>query len=372
MRFIETADQLESASAALSAESLIAADTEAAGYHRYDDRVCVVQLSTRRDTFVIDALAVDPGRLHALFGDRTREIVLHDAEYDLRLLARDHGISVGHLFDTKVAAQLLGEPAIGLAGLAAKYLGVRMDKKHQRADWAQRPLPIELLEYAADDTRHLPELRDRLRAELDRLGRLAWAEEEFALRTATPFQPADNGRDAFLRLRNIRDLGPRQLAALREVHAWRDRVARERDVAPFRVVSNDALVGIARRMPDSPAELATADGVDAAATRNARDLVAAVQRARALPDSALPVRPRGPRRPPPDPAFDHLVDRLKAARDAVADELGLDRGFLMPRQQLEDIARAMPRSSEELMAVQDIRNWQVEALGRRLLAVIED
>jgi len=370
MRFIETADQLEFAAAELNAESLVAADTEAAGYHRYYDRICVLQLSTRRETFVVDTLAVDPGRLRELFRDAAREIVLHDADYDLRLLARDHDIGLGRLFDTKVAAQLLGEPAIGLAGLAEKHLGVRLDKKHQRADWAQRPLPRALLDYAAEDTRHLPELRDRLREELERLGRLTWAEEEFALRTSAPAQPADNGKDAFLRLRNIRDLGPRQLAALREVHAWRDRVARDRDVAPFRVVSNDALVGIARHMPASPAQLASADGVDAAANRNARELVAAVQRARDLPESALPVRPRGPRRPPPDPTFDDLVDRLKAARDAVADLLGLDRGFLMPRQQLEDIARSRPTTARELLAVRDMRSWQVEALGDRLLGVL--
>jgi ribonuclease D len=368
MRFIETAAQLESAAGELLAQSLVAADTEAAGYHRYHDRICVVQLSTRTETFVVDALAVDPGGLRELFTDAAREIVLHDAEYDLRLLARDHAIGVGRLFDTKLAAQFLGEPAIGLAGMVEKHLGVRLDKKHQRADWAQRPLPRELLAYAADDTRHLPDLRDRLRDELDRLHRLAWAEEEFALRVSTPASPADNGKDAFLRLRNIRDLGPRQLAALREVYAWRDRIARERDVAPFRVVSNDALVGIARRMPASPAELATAEGVDTAANRNARDLVAAVNRARELPDSALPSRPRGPRRPPPDPAFDALVDRLKAARDDAADELGIDRGFLMPRQQFEDIARAMPHTLAELKRVTDIRAWQVDALGERLLA----
>jgi ribonuclease D len=371
MRLIETSLQLQEIVVMLEAEPLLAADTEAAGFHRYHDRVCVLQLSTRTQTFVVDTLAVDLSGARALFARETREIVLHDAEYDLRLLHRDHEVAVSRLFDTKLAAQFLGEPAIGLAGLVEKYLGIKLDKKHQRADWAQRPLPRELVTYAADDTRHLPALRDRLRSALEQRSRLAWAEEEFGLRAHPQFAPEEDNAEAFQRLKNIRDLGPRQLAALREMYAWRDHTARERDVAPFRVLSNEALVAVARLMPASPAELPGTSGVDAAAVRYGRELVHAVERARQLPESALPVRRRGPRRPPPDPAFDARVEKLKAARDQAADELGLDRGFLMPRQQLEDVARARPRTLAELRAVPEVRNWQVEALGERLLRALQ-
>lgn len=371
MHFIDTQNAVPALLAELEQEKLIAADTEAAGYHRYHDRLCVLQLSTRRQTYVVDALAVQLAELRPLFNDASREIVLHDADYDLRLLARDYEISVSTLFDTKLAAQFLGEPAIGLAGLAEKYLGVRLDKKHQRADWAQRPLPRELLEYAADDTRYLPGLRDRLQDELLRIGRLEWAEEEFALRAIAPaWNDADNS-EAWLRLKNIRDFSPRQLAALRELHAWRDRTASERDVAPFRVLSNEALVAVAKLMPETVAEMQGVPGIDGAAIRHARDLLSAVLVARELPDEALPIRRRGPRRPPPDPAFDALVERLKTVRDSVADELAMDRGFLMPRQQLEDVARARPTTLDELRHVSDVRRWQAAALGKPLLAALK-
>src|SRR5690606_24640794 len=126
----------------------------------------------REQTFLIDTLSVsDLSSLAPIFADARHEVILHDADYDLRLLARDHDIRVGGLFDTKLAAQLLGEPAFGLGALVEKYLGTRLDKKHQRADWAQRPLPQEMLSYAAEDTQHLPELRDRLKAELERTRR---------------------------------------------------------------------------------------------------------------------------------------------------------------------------------------------------------
>src|SRR5690606_11948220 len=131
-----------------------------------------LQVSTREQTFLIDTLYVQNlAALAAPFASSEHEVILHDADYDLRLLARDHDIRIGGLFDTKLAAQLLGEPAFGLGALVEKYLGTRLDKKHQRADWAQRPLPPEMLSYAAEDTRHLPGLRDRLKAELERTRR---------------------------------------------------------------------------------------------------------------------------------------------------------------------------------------------------------
>jgi ribonuclease D len=368
MQYIQTDEDLVETVRSLETESLLAVDTEAAGYHRYADRICLVQLSTHERTFVIDALAVDIDALAPVFGNPEREVLLHDADYDLRLFARDHSIGIGHLFDTKVAAQFMGEPSIGLASLVEKHLGVKLDKKYQRADWAQRPLPAELLEYAADDTRHLPALRDTLHAALRAIGRLHWAREEFALRAAAEFdtRPDDT---AYLRLKNIRDLNPRQLAALRELYDWRDHVARERDAAPFRVLSNDMLVAISRRLPRSVDELRAGD-FDAAAARHARDLFEAVRRARELPDSELPSRRRGPRRPPPDPAFEARVEKLKGVRDHAAGDLSMDRGFLMPRQQLEDIARANPSTLDELAAVPELRQWQVEALGAQLLRVL--
>lgn len=372
MEYIETEVELAAAVDRLRGVDLVATDTEAAGYHRYHDRVCLLQLSSRELTFVVDTLAVTSLRaLDALFANPDVEVVLHDADYDLRLLGRDHDLAVRGLFDTKIAAQFLGESAIGLGGLVEKFIGIHLEKKHQRADWAQRPLPQGMLEYAAEDTIHLPALRDALRTALAERGRLAWAEEEFSHQEQVRWEPGADD-DAYLRIKNTRDLKPRQLAALRGLHAWREGVAEERDVAPFRVIGNEVLVAVARALPRSVEELGKVPGVPAAvASRRSGELLAGVQAALALPESELPVRPRGPARPAFDPDFERLADLLKAARDRAADRLELDRGFLMPRHQLEAIARARPKSVVELAAIDGIRRWQVEALGEELLAAVK-
>lgn len=371
MDYIRTEEGVQRVATALQRAPLFAADTEAAGYHRYHDRVCLLQLSTRTETFLIDTLAVTQlTALAPVFETPEHEVVLHDADYDLRLLARDFDIRVAGLFDTKLAAQLIGEEAFGLSALVEKYVGARLDKKHQRADWAQRPLPEEMLQYATEDTRHLPALRDVLKAELEKLGRMHWAEEEFTLRETTRWHAARDG-DAYLRLKNTRDLGPRQMAALRELYDWREAVASRRDVAAFRVVGNDVLVNVARALARDARQVARVEGVPASvAERYGAEMGAAVQRALGLTEAELPQRPRPLRRPPPDPDFDARVEQLKRARDAAAEALRLERGFLMPRQQLEAIARLRPRSRAELMEVEDMRRWQVEALGDRLLKAV--
>jgi ribonuclease D len=372
MRYVTEAVELERIANEIRTADLVGVDTEAAGYHRYHDRICLLQVSTRTDTFIIDTLAladIDPLR-HA-FENSALETVFHDADYDLRLLSRDYGVRVRNLFDTKIAAQLIGEPAIGLAALLEKYVGVRLDKKHQRADWAQRPLPPDLLAYAAEDTRHLPVLRDRLREELEKLGRLAWAEEEFGLRERLDTAPSAEAPDGYQRLKNTRDLSPRQMAALRELYQWRERVAEKRDVAPFRVVSNDILVVVARALPRTPEALAATAGLPGTlAERYGRELLAAVERALALDDAELPRRKRGGMRPAPDADFDALVEKLKGARDRAAEALHLERGFLMPRQQLEDVARSGARTPAELARIPEMRQWQVAALGDGLLEVL--
>jgi ribonuclease D len=372
MEYIQTEAELETAISRLRGVPLLAADTEAAGYHRYEDRVCLLQLSTRADNLVIDTLSLEHlGGLAPLLADPDVEVVFHDADYDLRLLQRDFGLTVRGIFDTKIAAQFVGETAFGLASLVEKYLGTRLEKAFQRADWARRPLPPEMLEYAAGDTEYLPALRDALREALEETGRLAWAEEEFRLEESVRWAPAEANGEGYLRLKNTRDLRPRQLAALRELYEWREGVARSRDVAPFRVLTNDVLVEIARRLPGSWTELAGIPGAPRSlAERYGQDLLAALERARRLREGELPVRPRGPRRPPPDPEFDELVERLRQVRDEAAEGLGLDRGFLMPRAQLEELARQRPSSIADLEAIPGFRHWQAEAVGGELITAL--
>lgn len=374
MNLIERQQDLDAVVEAVADSKLVGADTEAAGYHRYHDRICLLQLSTRSQTFLLDTLALERlGGLGALLDALTPEVIFHDADYDLRLLHRDFGARVHGLFDTKIAAQFLGASALGLASLLESHLGITIEKKYQRADWARRPLPPDMISYAAEDTRYLPDLRDALRDALESHGRLHWAEEEFRITEAVQWE--DNGDDgnAFLRLKGTRDLDPRGLAALRELYQWREEVARERDVATFRVLSNAALIAAAASMPGDEAALARVSGMGRSIIQRWGDaLLAAVERARRLPEDALPRRPKRSPRPPYDPELDARVERLKAERDRAADALALDRGFLMPRWQLERIARALPETREDLAALPSVRRWQMDAIGDRILAALHE
>jgi ribonuclease D len=371
-QYVDSAAALAAVMAALRREPRVAVDTEAASFHRYHDRIFLVQLAAPGRAVVVDPLAVtDLGAVGGLLADAAVEKVFHDADYDLRVLDRDYRFAARRVFDTRIAAQLTGEPAIGLAALLEKYLGVKLSKAHQKADWSQRPLSPAMLAYAADDTRHLLELRDAVAARLVALGRLPWAEEEFARLERLRWTGADV-EEAYLRIKGARLLPPRQLAALRELVQWRERVAERDDKAPFRVIGNDALLAVARALPGDAAALGAVAGLPPAlARRHGAALVDAVTRAAALPEDDLP-RPTRTPRPPKDPSFDGRVERMKAARNRVAEALGLDPGVLCGRAALEAVARAqpLPRDREAMARAGDLRRWQIDVLGDALLAAV--
>ena len=321
----------------------------------------------------MDPLAVsDLSPVGELLGDPRVEKIFHDADYDLRILDRDYGFRARHLFDTRIAAQLAGEAAVGLAALLDKYVRVKLVKEHQKADWSQRPLPPAMLAYAAADTEHLPALRAALRDRLDWLGRLGWAEEEFVRLEELRWTGASDGAEAYLRVKGAKSLAPRQLAALRELYRWRETLAAAQDKATFRIVANDALLAVARALPHTPAELAHLPGLPATiARRHGAALLESVRRARGLNEAELP-RVERPPRPPRDLGFDERVERLKGARNRVAAELGLDPGVLCGRSTLEAVARATPPPNDRagLARIGELRRWQVEVLGDALLAAL--
>jgi ribonuclease D len=358
---------------ALAQERWIALDCEAAGFHRYSDRLCLLQVSTAEATVIIDSLAFDPGdALRGPLGDPAVEVVMHGADYDLRLLDRDLGARVRGLFDTQVAAALLGESAIGLAALLEQYFGVKLSKKHQRADWARRPLPDDMLAYAAADTMHLRALADLLKDKLREIGRLEWALEECRLLEETRWLEEPD-EDPVVRVKGARDLGPREVTALREALAWRDRIAKARDRAPFRVAGDQALLEVVVRQPRTPDALSEVKGMNPALARQeGEELVERLARVAALPEADLagyPRRPRnGPGRMPPD--VDERAERLKQVRNRRADELKIDRGTMLPNAVLLEVARLEPRSGDELAAVPGMRKWQAEVLGEALIATL--
>lgn len=369
MKPIETEAELAALAARLRGEPLLAVDTEAASFHRYLDRIYLLQISSREQTAVVDPVAAGGlGPIGELLADPAIEIIFHDADYDLRLLNREYGFTAQNLFDTRIAAQLLNEPGIGLAALLEKYLGVKLDKRFQRADWSARPLSPEMLSYAASDTRYLAQLRDILRDRLLERGRLGWAQEEFALLEDIRPTPADQAEPGWLRLKGAKALRGRELAILKELWEWREGMARRADRATFRILNNEPMLAMAKNPPTEVAALKAIPGVSSdQAERRGRELLAAVKRGLELPEGELPRFTRAPRRAP-DLAFEARLERLKAARNLLAQKYDLPPGVVCPNGTLEAIARADPRSPEEIAAVPELRRWQVREFGGELLA----
>jgi ribonuclease D len=348
----------------------LALDTEGASFHRFVDRIYLLQLSTSDRSAIIDPLPIGaPEELGTLLESPQVEIIFHDADYDLRLLHQDYGWQVRNIFDTRVAAQLLGIRAFGLATLLEKYFGVKLDKKHQRADWSMRPLTTDMLEYASQDTMHLIGLRNRLAEELESMGRWEWAREEFVRLEETRWEQEDDAT-GFLRLKGARDLNRRELAVLRELVAWRNDVARRADRATFRVLGNEPLLDIARRKPTTREALASIKGMPRSLLdRASGDLLDAIRRGVTLPDAELPRFPKAVRWER-DPEFDLRVTALRTAREAAALHLDMDPGVLCSRDRLEAVARRNPATVEQLREVVELRGWQVDVLGANFLSAL--
>ena len=341
----------------------IALDTEGASFHKFVDRIYLLQLSTDDRHAIIDPLPIQsPGGLGALVEDPKIEVVFHDADYDLRLLHQDYGWQIRNVFDTRIASQLLGFKAFGLAALLEKYFGLKLDKKHQRADWSMRPLTADMLEYASHDTMHLLGLRDQLHDELAKKERLAWAREEFERLESTRW-PASDASEAYLKVKGARDLERRELAVFRELVQWRDAAALKLDRATFRVVSNEVLFEAARVNPSSKKALGSIKGMPRGILeRSGDEMLAAVARGLAVAEDALPKFPRSPRFDR-DPTFDQKVGALKAVRDAAAARLELDPGVFCSRERMEMVARLLPQTPEALSEIPEFRRWQTEILG---------
>ncbi len=355
----------------LSKEPIVALDTEASSFHRYTERICLIQLSTRDTTWLVDPLTLpDLEPLGKALAGTGTEWVIHDADYDLRMLKRAGGHRVLRVFDTMVATELLNEPELGLAANLNKHFGVTLDKRFQKADWSKRPLPEDMLAYAAMDTTYLIGLRDILKKRLEQMGRWSWAAEEFAHLVGIPYADTGAEEPAFLRIKGAKVLKPRQLAVLRELHAWRDNLAERLDRAPFMVLGNDTLIDLSKDPPADMIELGKRKGVgENALQRNGSAIMKAIQHGLALPKEEWP-RLERPKRYERDDDYEERLKRLKIVREELMVEHQLRPGIVCPNYVLADIARLLPKSMDELTALPGLRNWQVKEFGARLLSVL--
>jgi ribonuclease D len=352
----------------LARERLIAVDTESNSLHAYRERVCLIQISTRSADYIIDPLTIgDLSPLAPLFEDSAIEKVFHAAEYDVMCLKRDYGFRFNRLFDTMIAARVCGIKQIGLGNLLGDLAGVQVDKSHQRDNWGQRPLPPDSLAYAQMDTHFLPALRDHLAERLNALNRAEMARELFddLCQSRAAHQQFDP--DGFWKIAAQHHLSPRETSVLRELYLWRESVAEKRDLPPFKVLHDKALVALAAEQPRQLSELMNLQGVGGGnGRRYGRDLLRVIERGRAAQPPSAP--------PPEEPTDPRLVEIYSALRDwrkERAAALEVESDVIIARDVLWAIAERMPRTLDDLRAIPGMRQWRWEAYGEELLKVIQ-
>jgi ribonuclease D len=363
---ITKSERLREVAAILCRQNEMAVDLEMDSLHHYQEKVCLIQVSTRSESWLIDPLALkDLSPLAAPLGDPHSRIVMHGADYDIRSLHRDFGIEVTNLFDTMLASRFLGITEFGLAALLKARFGIELNKKYQKADWSKRPLSPEMSAYAAADTSDLLPLYDQLRAELIEKGRLQWLEEE--CRLVCQARVSEKEGPLFLSCKGAGKLKGRSLAVLEELLQLRDRQARELDRPPFKVISAETLLEAAEKRPRTLADLTGIKGMTPGQIHRFGDsILAAVSAALALPEDELPRFPRLRRDEPTDGSKERLK-RLKSWREQHSSIQGLEPGVLAPNWLLESVADTQPVSLEELDGITGMREWQKGLYGQDLL-----
>lgn len=261
----------------------LAVDSESNSYFAYRPRVCLIQISRDHEDFILDPLALeDISPLGRIFADPAIEKVLHAAENDLIGFKKDFRFQIRNVFDTSMACRLLGRSKLGLARILAEEFGVKLDKKYQRCNWEKRPLSPEQLYYAQLDTHFLIDLRNRLHGELLKKNLWPLAQKEYGRLEQIRLNPPRKwDPDGYLRLKGAQKLPEPSLRVLKELSAYRERLARSANKAPFRVMNNEFMVRVAREMPGDLASLLQVRGLPSRFKgRGAERLLRVIKRAR--------------------------------------------------------------------------------------------
>jgi len=350
----------------LAREPHLAVDTESNSLYAYRERVCLIQFSTPGADYLVDPLALgDLSSLKPIFANPSIEKVLHGAEYDIICLKRDFGIQFTDLFDTRVACRTLGRCQDGLGDLLKQEFGVHLNKRYQRADWGQRPLPPNLLDYARLDTHYLLPLRHRMAEALQAAGR--WEEAIEECDRLTRVEPHNNGFDpqGFWHIVDARHLPPIQAAVLRRLYLLREELARQADRPPFKILGDKTLLAIAQTCPSDLQALQGLPGMTAGQIRrHGESLLEAVRQG---------LKDRPPRPPAPERAEEAVVarhERLRAWRKHAAEARRVESDVILPREILWEIARLAPRSSGELEAILGPLRWRFREYGSEILRLL--
>jgi len=369
---IDTAEALRKMLPRIASCESLGADTEADSLHHYYEKMCLLQISTPHEDYVVDPLAgLDLKPLAGVLNHKT--LILHGADFDLKMLGRFCGIRPAGVFDTKLAAQFLGYPKPSLAALVEQHFGTRLPKSNQKADWSKRPLTSSMLNYACNDTHYLFRLRSILEKELHSAKRAEWFEEtcRAELKGSGKKHQAEQENDWHIKGAN--KLKNREQVILRELWHWREKEAQRRDRPRFRVMATEQMIRAAQwATAHSASSLAQCPHIPQyLKDRKLPVLEEVVRKAKQMPADS-PRRPRkGKGRPRLSQQDKAVLRDLKDERRKIASKLNLDPALVVSNANLERLLLAAPKDISEFSKTGFFLDWQAEVAGERLLGILK-
>ncbi|MBN2246758.1 MAG: HRDC domain-containing protein, partial [Candidatus Aminicenantes bacterium] len=368
-KYISVYSDLETEANALLNENEIGVDLESDSLFHYKEKICLLQISTDEKNLLIDPLAIkDLSPLAQVFSSKDIRKILHGSDYDIRSLYRDFKIEVCSLFDTQIAARILGSNETGLASLLSEHFNINLEKKYQKRDWSKRPISDSMLTYGVYDTCYLIPLSRILENQLTEKNRIKWFEEECELLTRVRFNQG-NEEPLFLKFKGARKLAPRNLAVLEAILNLREELAMKKDRPPFKVLRNDQILKIATERPSGLNELRYLS--EGQVKKMGRMILEKIEEALKIPEKELPGYPK-PELKPAEPELNKNIKALKDWRSKTAVKLELDPSLLCTNAQIQSLVQACPEDVSRLRKMDILKNWQVNLFGKEVCRLFRD
>ena len=368
---IDSISKLRELTSELAEQRIIGVDLESDSMYHFKEKVCLIQIASTQATAIIDPLQIkNLSLLEPLFRRADIQKVFHGADYDVRSLYRDFRIAVNNLFDTELACRFLGFKESGLNAVLKKKYSIQLDKKNQRKDWSKRPLPEDMVAYAAKDVHYLIPLAESLQQELIQKGRLSWVQEECNTLSGVRPAPVDS-EPLFLGFKGAGKLGPKGLAVLEELLQLRRKIARQQDRPLFRIIGNKSILMLAEARPLSRRKLPETGALGSKQVdRYGKDVIAAVKKALHRPAKDLPKYPR--KTSPMVPAIvAKRVKELRNWRDLLAKKLQIDPAIICTRAQISALAVQRPQNVDSLTKNNDLKTWQIAEFGKDIVDILK-
>jgi ribonuclease D len=369
-QFVTTDKDLAQVCRKLEPCEIIGVDLEADSMHCFLEKICLIQIAGPNQAWLVDPFLINDFSPFSQILENPEIIkVFHGSDFDVRSLDREFSVEIENLFDTEIACRFLNIKARGLGALLKSYFDIDVDKKYQKVDWSRRPLKDEMIAYSVGDVATLVELHDLLKHRLEKIGRLAWAEEEFDLQARVKYE-SNHLRPLFKKFKGAGKLDNRSLAVLEHLLEVRLCQAEKKDLPPFKIMSNQSIMTMVQRRPASVEAILKYRALSPKQAGMYGQLcVKAIETALALPHRELPSYPRT-RMPRKTSQVLGRIDALKKMREAASRALAMEPGFLINNNMIAAVAADKPSSQDDLLQIPGMRNWQVEALGDRIMETL--